>query len=210
LWFNDAGKVTVDGPGVRGGGAVLDFGVAPNGEQYDLETNGNLWGAIGNLSGGNPTATWTLLDGANISGGAKVAAFTVGTNSQLFETEVNGKLRKTTQTNGGWTTQFTLATTDPDQLFTLPDGTVMTLVNGSIAVEQITSDATFVIRFGVTKLRWGSGFTLATLVNRDTTLVVFPGTVGYDPAVDPFSPGGLQFSNITYSGPSVSTTTEAW
>jgi hypothetical protein len=200
FWFNDLASTKVDSP-------VLDFGVPPNGEQYDLKTNGNLWGATMNLSGGNATATWTLLDGATVPGGAGVAAFTVGTNSQLFETVVNGKLWKTTETNGGWVNPFTLATTAPDQLFALPDGTVMTLVNGSL--EQITSDTAFVLVAGVTNLRWGSGFTVATLVNRDTAQGAFPGIVGYNPAVDPFSPDGLQYSNITFSGTFVPATTAA-
>jgi hypothetical protein len=200
FWFNDLASTKVDSP-------VLDFGVAPNGEQYDLKTNGNLWGATMNLSGGNATTTWTLLDGATVPGGPGVAAFTVGTDSQLFETEVNGKLWKTAETNGGWVNPFTLATTAPDQLFALPDGGVITLVNGSL--EQISSDKAIVVVAGVTNLRWGSGFTVATLVNRDTAEGAFPGTVGYNPAVDPLSPDGLQYSNITFSGPFVAATTAA-
>ena len=100
-----------------------------------------------------------------------------------------------------------LATTAPDQLFALPDGTVITLVNGSL--EQITADTAVALASGVTTLRWGSGFTVAALVNRDTALGAFPGTVGYDPAVDPLSPDGLQFSNVTFSGPFVPVTTAA-
>jgi hypothetical protein len=193
FWFNDLATKKVNAH-------VLDFGVAPNGEQYDLETNGNLWGATGNLSGGNATASWTLLDGGT-------AAFTVGTNSQLFETEANGNLWKTTSTNGGWVKPFSGATTVPDQLFTVPDGSVLTLINGIL--EQITSDKAVGLVAGINTLRWGSGFTVATMVNRDTALGAFPGIVGYTPAEDPFAPDGLQFSNITYSGPMVAMTTAA-
>jgi len=83
----------------------------------------------------------------------------------------------------------------------------VTLVNGSL--EQITSDTAILLVAGVTTLRWGSGFTSATLVNRDTALGAFPGTVGYNPAMDPLAPDGPQFSNITFSGPFVAVTTAA-
>src|SRR2546421_710369 len=125
-------------------------------------------GMTGNLSGGRATATRSSLDGPRVRGGAGLVAFTVGTNSQLFVTEGTDQLRKTTRTNGGWVALFTLATTNPDQLFTLPDGSVMTLVNGSL--EQITADTATALMEGVTELQWGSGFTVATQVNRDTAL----------------------------------------
>jgi hypothetical protein len=185
---------------------VAEIGVSRNGAQYELETSGVLWQWNGGNAMFGQMSPWRMLD-------AGVSAFVVSTNSALYETESNGNLWRfsgdtmsmnmsmmmmmMTTTMPNWTLLSSTASVGSSigsaqdgvsngaPLYVLPDGTVVTLVNGSF--EQITADRSQAT-VGLNSISWGN-FVAAGLIDK-------PGQNGFSPAFNPGTVLGGQFSNV--------------
>src|SRR5262249_27294439 len=180
---------------------VAEIGVSRNGAQYELQSSGALWQWTGGNALVGQMSPWNLLD-------TVAAAFVVSTNSALYETTSGGGLWRlfgnatTMPSLQNWTLVFTSASVGSSTgsaqngvgggtpLYALPDGTVVTIVNGGF--EQITADQVFQDALGQNNILWGN-FAAPGLIDN-------PGQNLFTPAFNPVLVLGGQFSNFTGTG----------